>query len=66
MVQALETLAQASGDKRVFVVGGAGSLFVGDTMLKDTEGFPEAYKAESETGTKALELMRAGNYSPGL
>ena len=63
-LSALETLAKTSGDKRVFVVGGAGSLFVGDTMLKDTEGFPEAYKAESETGTKALELMRAGNYSP--
>lgn len=63
-LKAVVTLAKASGDKRVFVVGGAGSLFVGDTMLKDTEGFPEAYKTESETGTKALELLRAGNYSP--
>lgn len=63
-LKAVETLAQASGGKRVFIVGGAGSLFVGDTLLKDTEGFPEAYKAESETGTRALELLRAGSYSP--
>lgn len=63
-LDALATLAQASGDTRIFVVGGAGSLFVGDTMLKDTAGFPDAYKAESETGTKALELLRAGNWSP--
>src|SRR5699024_1415958 len=52
----LSTLAKASGHTRLFVVGGAGSLFVGDTMLKDTPGFPPAYKAESETGTQALEL----------
>lgn len=63
-LKALETLARASGDKRIFVVGGAGSLSVGDQMLKDTPGFPEAYKAESETGTKALELLRAVNLSP--
>lgn len=63
-LRAVETLAQVSANKRVFVVGGAGSLFVGDTMLKDTDGFPEVYKAESETGTRALELMRAGDYSP--
>lgn len=63
-LDALSTLAEASGDTRLFIVGGAGSLFVGDTMLKDTEGFPPAYKAESETGTKALELLRAANPSP--
>src|SRR5690625_1003753 len=33
----LSTLAEASGTTRLFVVGGAGSLFVGDTMLKDTD-----------------------------
>src|SRR5699024_9553137 len=60
----LSTLAEASGTTRLFVVGGAGSLFVGDTMLKDTPGFPSAYKAESETGTQALELLRAANPSP--
>ena len=63
-LRAVETLTESSGDTRVFVVGGAGSLFVGGTMLKDTEGFPESYKAESETGAKALELMRAGDDSP--
>src|SRR5699024_8228236 len=57
----LSTLAEASGTTRLFVVGGAGSLFVGATMLKDTPGFPSAYKAESETGTRALELLRSAN-----
>jgi putative NADH-flavin reductase len=60
----LSTLAEASSTTRLFVVGGAGSLFVGDTMLKDTPGFPSAYKAESETGTRALELLRSANPSP--
>lgn len=63
-LDALSTLAKASGETRLFVVGGAGSLFAGDTMLKDTEGFPPAYKAEAETGTKALELLRAENPTP--
>ncbi|WP_210605030.1 NAD(P)-dependent oxidoreductase [Brevibacterium oceani] len=63
-LDALKTLAENSGDTRIFVVGGAGSLWVGETMLKDTEGFPAMYKAESETGTRALELLRAGNWSP--
>ncbi|WP_432791262.1 NAD(P)H-binding protein [Brevibacterium sp. K11IcPPYGO002] len=63
-LDALSTVAKASGETRLFVVGGAGSLFAGDTMLKDTEGFPPAYKAEAETGTKALELLRAANPSP--
>ncbi|MGO2037899.1 MAG: NAD(P)-dependent oxidoreductase [Brevibacterium sp.] len=63
-LDALKTLAEASGDTRIFVVGGAGSLYVGDTMLKDTEGFPAEYKTESETGTRALELLREGSWSP--
>lgn len=61
---ALKTLAEASGDTRLIVVGGAGSLSVGDTLLKDTPGFPAVYKAEAETGTRALELLRDGNYAP--
>src|SRR5699024_11755893 len=60
----LSTVAKATGDTRLFVVGGAGSLFVGDTMLKDTPGFPPAYQAESETGTQALDLLRSANPSP--
>ncbi|MCI4011428.1 NAD(P)H-binding protein [Brevibacterium sp. ZH18] len=63
-LKAVETLAKASGDKRVFFVGGAGSLLVGDTQLKDTEGFPAAYKAESDTASIALDNLRAGNWSP--
>ena len=52
----------ASGVKaRVFVVGGAGSLFAGDVRLKDTEGFPEMYKPEAETMTSVLNLYTASS-----
>ena len=61
---ASRAIKQAGREGEMFIVGGAGSLFAGDTMLKDTEGFPPAYKAEAETGTKALELLRAANPSP--
>lgn len=63
-LSALQTLAETSGDTRLIVVGGAGSLHVGDTLLKDTPEFPEAYKSEAETSTKALDLLRAGGWSP--
>ncbi|EKU49112.1 MULTISPECIES: NAD(P)-dependent oxidoreductase [Brevibacterium] len=63
-LDALRTIAAASGDTRIFVVGGAGSLLVDGVMLKDTPGFPEEYKAEAETGTRALEILRSGDYEP--
>ncbi|WP_309132844.1 NAD(P)H-binding protein [Brevibacterium sp.] len=63
-LDALTTIAAASSDKRIFVVGGAGSLLVNGGMLKDSPDFPEMYKAEAETGTRALEILRSGDYSP--
>src|SRR5690625_7092197 len=36
-IDGLSTLAEASGTTRLFVVGGAGLLVVGDTLLKDTD-----------------------------
>lgn len=62
-LNSVQTLAENSGSTRSLFVGGAGSLLVDGQKLKDTEGFPEAYKAEAETGSQALDLIRAGEYS---
>ncbi|PKH43573.1 hypothetical protein SAMN05192575_10435 [Nocardioides alpinus] len=59
-LDAVSTLIAGSGDARVLFVGGAGSLLTPDgTRLLDTDGFPDAYKAEATSGAAALELFRA-------
>jgi uncharacterized protein len=51
--------ARASGAKRYFVVGGAGSLEVAPGVkLIDTPEFPAIYKAEATKGGEFLELLR--------
>jgi uncharacterized protein len=53
---------RASGVKRYFVVGGAGSLEVAPgKRLIDTPEFPAAYKAEAEKGAEFLDLLREVN-----
>lgn len=48
-----------AGVKRLLVVGGAGSLLLpGGTRVIDSEGFPEAYKAEASAGATFLEALR--------
>jgi uncharacterized protein len=50
---------RASGVKRYFVVGGAGSLEVAPNVrLVDTPQFPAIYKAEATKGGEFLELLR--------
>lgn len=45
--------------KRLLVVGGAGSLLLpGGTRVIDSEGFPQAYKAEASAGATFLEALR--------
>ncbi|WP_020410848.1 NAD(P)-dependent oxidoreductase [Hahella ganghwensis] len=47
------------GVKRLFWVGGAGSLLVAsDTTLLNTPAFPDAYKEEAHAQSKALEIFR--------
>jgi putative NADH-flavin reductase len=54
------TLIENAADARVLFVGGAGSLLTPDgTRLLDTDGFPDAYKAEATSGAAALDLFRA-------
>jgi putative NADH-flavin reductase len=48
-----------AGVKRLLVVGGAGSLRLpGGTRVIDSEGFPEAYKAEASAGATFLDTLR--------
>jgi putative NADH-flavin reductase len=50
---------QKAGVKRLLVVGGAGSLLLPDgTRVIDSEGFPQAYKAEASAGALFLENLR--------
>jgi putative NADH-flavin reductase len=50
---------RASGVKRYFVVGGAGSLEVAPgRKLVDTPEFPAIYKAEATKGAEFLDLLR--------
>jgi putative NADH-flavin reductase len=45
--------------KRLLVVGGAGSLLLpGGARVIDSEGFPEAYKAEASAGATFLDALR--------
>jgi putative NADH-flavin reductase len=57
--QLLIAAARASGAKRYFVVGGAGSLEVAPGVkLIDTPQFPAIYKAEAGKGGEFLEMLR--------
>jgi uncharacterized protein len=50
---------RASGVKRYFIVGGAGSLEVAPgKRLVDTPEFPAIYKAEATKGAEFLDLLR--------
>ncbi|MGX7052419.1 NAD(P)-dependent oxidoreductase [Leuconostoc palmae] len=52
-----------SGSKtRLYVVGGAGSLYVDNNMsvqLKDTPDFPDAFKPLAESMSRGLELLKS-------
>ena len=56
---ALLVPAKKAGVKRVLVVGGAGSLLLpDDSRVIDSEGFPEAYKAEASAGAVYLDALK--------
>lgn len=56
---ALIAAVKKAGVKRLLVVGGAGSLEVAPgKALADTNGFPEAFKAEATAGARFLGRLR--------
>ncbi len=61
MVDAHRRLIAAHPAARLLVVGGAGSLSVGDGLLLDTPGFPDAYKPEAKAFTAILGDYRASD-----
>jgi len=60
-IQAHRDIIAAKPDARIFIIGGAGSLFAGDVQLKDTPGFPEMYKPEAETMSAVLAEYTASS-----
>lgn len=55
----LANLVGTLDGKRILVVGGAGSLLIGDQRLVDSPEFPDIYKAEALIAAEALEYFRA-------
>jgi hypothetical protein len=61
MVEAHRRIIAARPDVRLLVVGGAGSLEVGDGRLVDAPGFPDAYKPEAKAFSTILDDYRASS-----
>jgi putative NADH-flavin reductase len=57
-VDSIDNLVATLGNRRLVVVGGAGSLRVNGVRLVDSPEFPDAYKAESLKGADTLALLR--------
>jgi putative NADH-flavin reductase len=58
-VDAHRAIIAARPNARLLVVGGAGSLQAGDSLLVDAPGFPDEYKPESRAFTDILADYRA-------
>jgi uncharacterized protein len=61
IIKAHQDLIAARPATRLLVVGGAGSLSVGDSLLVDAPGFPDGYKPESKALTAILDDYRASS-----
>ncbi|HET6168318.1 MAG TPA: NAD(P)H-binding protein [Marmoricola sp.] len=57
-VDSIANLVATLGDRRLLVVGGAGSLKVDGVRLVDSPEFPDAYKPEALKGAETLALLR--------
>jgi uncharacterized protein len=57
-VDSIANLVATLGNRRLVVVGGAGSLQVDGVRLVDSPHFPDVYKAEALKGAATLALLR--------
>src|SRR4051794_12418414 len=57
-VDSIANLVATLGNRRLVVVGGAGSLQVDGVRLVDSPGFPDAYRAAALKGAEVLALLR--------
>lgn len=57
-VDSIANLVDTLGNRRLVVVGGAGSLQVDGVRLVDSPHFPDVYKAEALKGAATLALLR--------
>ncbi|QNF34022.1 NAD(P)-dependent oxidoreductase [Adhaeribacter swui] len=57
--QAIQSGVKKAGVKRLFVIGGAGSLYVApNTQLIDTPQFPESFKAGASAARDYLNILK--------
>lgn len=56
--ESIQQAVKQSGVKRLLVVGGAGSLFIGDGQLVDSPQFPAEYKAGATAARDYLAILR--------
>lgn len=57
--KAIQQAVKESGVKRLIVIGGAGSLYVGDNLqLIDTPEFPEEYKPGATPAREYLNILK--------
>lgn len=56
--EAIQEAAKKSGVKRLIVVGGAGSLYVGEQQLVDTPAFPKEYYEGANAARNYLDILK--------
>ena len=57
--QAIQEAVRQSGEKRLIVVGGAGSLYISpEQQIVDTEGFPEEWKPGALAARDYLNIIK--------
>ncbi|ANH81267.1 histidine kinase [Niabella ginsenosidivorans] len=54
----IEKAVEASGVKRLIVIGGAGSLEVNGHQLVDSDGFPEQFRAGASAARDYLNILK--------
>ncbi|SEA27420.1 hypothetical protein SAMN05192529_11249 [Arachidicoccus rhizosphaerae] len=56
--KAIQAAAKAAGVKRLLVIGGAGSLYIGENQLVDSDEFPKEWKPGATAARDYLSSLR--------